>query len=40
MKRTELYISLDIQAYFESHGVVIEWTKETLGKSYEVESPA
>ena len=24
-----------IQAYFESHGVVIEWVEETLSKSYE-----
>ena len=26
-----------LQAYFGSHGVVIEWTEETLGKSYEEE---
>lgn len=26
-----------IQAYFESHGVAVEWAEETLGKSYEEE---
>ena len=26
-----------LQAYFESHGVTIEWAEETLGKSYEEE---
>jgi len=26
-----------LQAYFGSHGVAIEWTEETLGKSYEEE---